>query len=381
MSEKNSAQKNRSFLQSFLATTALGVAAGVAGTMFMLPYATSLIVQKATTTSQSMSDLPRPRASSAATASALAPSARASVSFASVKSAAGIAGKAYVPGDAIAMGAVVTSDGWMATVSDSAVFKNKSLAGVTALVGGRAYKVSRMVRDAYSGVTFLKADADNLPVTAFGATTTVAVGDSVFVADSAGGLRRLEVLANDTMPATVSDDLLRSSEKVQRVIRVTSGSASAGAMVLSGKGEIIGLVQGDGRFGSVVVPVEAFSDVIGAVLRGQSPQRPYLGLNYVDLSLIAGREGEEPARGALVSASADGKTAAVIKGSPAAAAGIRAGDLVVAIDGEQVSGKNPLADALMQYQPGDKPTFSIQRGNASTTLDVIVTLGTAKNPQ
>ncbi len=380
MNEKTS-QKSGSFTQTFLVTTALGVAAGVAGAMFMLPYATSVLVQKSATSSVSTSDLPRPRVASSVAAGTLAPAVRASVSFAAVKTTSGIAGKAYVPGDAIGMGAVVTSDGWMATVSDSPLLKNRNLSGITALVGGRAYKLTSMVRDAYSGVTFLKADADNLPVTAFGATDAVAAGDSVFAADSAGGLRRLEVLANDTLPAISSDDLLRSSEKVQRLLRVTGGLIGTGAMVLNGRGEIIGLAAGDGRFGSVVVPVEAFSDIIGAVLRGQPLRRPYLGLNYVDLSLISGRDGEGPARGALVSGSSDGKQPAVIRGGPAAAAGIRAGDVIVAIDGEQVSGKNPLADALMQYQPGDKPTLSVQRGNASTTMDVTVTLGVAKNLQ
>ncbi len=381
MSKQNAGQKHSSFLQTFFLTVALGVAAGVAGTMFMLPYATSLIVQKASTASVSISSLPKTRVVSTATFGALAPSARASVAFASVKTGAGLSGKAYVPGDAIAMGVVVTSDGWMATVDGAADPKSRGLSGIIALVGGRAYTVSRIVHDTFSGVTFLKADADNLPVTAFGTTGTISVGDSVFVTDSAGGLRRLEVLANDTLPAMTADDLLRSSEKVQRVLRVTGSSAGVGSMVLNAKGEIIGLVQGDGRFGSVIVPIESFSDVVGAVLRGQAPQRPYLGLNYVDLSLIAGREGEEPARGAMVTASTDGRFPAVLKGSPAAAAGIRAGDVIVAIDGEQISGKNPLADALMQYQPGDKPTFSVQRGNASTTIDVVVTLGTVKNTQ
>lgn len=198
MSDKNPNPKSRSLTQTFLATTALGVAAGVAGTMFMLPYATSLIVQKAATASVSTAELPRPRAASTVTVGSLTPSARASVSFAALKSGAGVTGKSYVPGDALGMGAVVTSDGWMATIGDSPAFKNRNLTGVTALVGGRAYKLSRMVRDAYSGVTFVKADADNLPVTAFGATDAISAGDSVYVVDSAGGLRRLEVLANDT---------------------------------------------------------------------------------------------------------------------------------------------------------------------------------------
>ena len=46
MSDVSPKQKSPSILPTFLTTVGLGVAAGVAGTMFMLPYATSMLVQK-----------------------------------------------------------------------------------------------------------------------------------------------------------------------------------------------------------------------------------------------------------------------------------------------------------------------------------------------
>lgn len=371
----SSGDNRRSQLPAIVMTVTLALVAGVAGTMFVLPYATSLIVQKAADATAPTVDLPRAHAAPSLSAGSVAPSARATAVFAATKaSAVGAAGKAYVPGEAIGMGFVVTSDGWIATVEDAT--KKRSLTDAAVSVAGRTFKVQRAVRDSFSGVTFLKSDAENLPVAAMGTTVAISAGDNVFVVDQAGGLRRFDVLANETRPAKTVDDAVRSSEKAQRMLRISGTGLMPGTMVLDGKGVIIGLVGGDDGFGTTVIPVEAFSDVIGSVLGGQVVSRPLLGVSYVDLSLLLGREGQQPSRGALIAGTADGKVPAVLKGGPAASVGLRAGDLVLAIDGEQISPKNALADAVMQYSPGDKVTLTIQRGNGSITQDVIVTLGT-----
>src|SRR5690606_31197267 len=129
-------------------------------------------------------------------------------------------------------------------------------------------------------------------------------------------------------------------------------------------------------FGTVAVPYEAFSSILGNVLRGQDIQRPYLGVNYAELSLLNARQGETPSRGALLAATTDGR-AAVLRGSPAAVAGLRAGDIIVALDGEQLTAKNPLAEAVAQYAVGQKVTLTVQRAALPTTFDVEVTLAAA----
>lgn len=64
----------------------------------------------------------------------------------------------------------------------------------------------------------------------------------------------------------------------------------------------------------------------------------------------------------------------VIEGTPAAAAGLRVGDIITAVDNAPVDANHRLVDVLRQYRPGDRVTLTIQR-NMRRTLSVSVTLG------
>ena len=372
--------RTRTFLPTLIVSVFFGAAAGAVGTLVILAYvAPNLAWQGASF--QVRSELsPRRDESDSALGRTLEPAGRATVMLAVAKTGTGILERAYVPGDAVAAGLVLTSDGWLVTYGDAALAKVKRAQDLVAVVGAKAYPVRRAVRDPYSGITFLKVDAVNLPVTAFGSTEGIEAGGMLYAPDAAVGMRRLSVLAFDAAPAGSVDDLLRSSERLQRVIRVAGGPLPVGAMVLSGKGEVVGVIAEEGAFGLVVVPVEAFSGVIGPVLRDKEPVRPVLGLNYVDLSQMVSSDAAGPARGALVAASADGKRAAVLKKGPAEAAGIKAGDLVVAVDGEQVTAKNPLADAIAEYAAGDVVTLTMQNGRTKKETAVDVTLGASASP-
>lgn len=68
----------------------------------------------------------------------------------------------------------------------------------------------------------------------------------------------------------------------------------------------------------------------------------------------------------------------VIADTPAAAAGLRMGDIITAVDDIPIDANHRLADVLSQYRPGDRVTLEIQRGMRSRTTSVSVTLG--ENP-
>lgn len=61
--------------------------------------------------------------------------------------------------------------------------------------------------------------------------------------------------------------------------------------------------------------------------------------------------------------------------SPAAAAGLQVGDIIVAVDNQSL-GDTDLADLIHRYQPGDKVTFTVIRTGQQQTVEV--TLG--RNP-
>lgn len=66
------------------------------------------------------------------------------------------------------------------------------------------------------------------------------------------------------------------------------------------------------------------------------------------------------------------KVAGITPNSPAAAAGIQAGDLLIAIDGHALTDLRGYSNRLRQYQPGDTVTVRLKRGDE--TLEVKTTL-------
>jgi S1-C subfamily serine protease len=79
-----------------------------------------------------------------------------------------------------------------------------------------------------------------------------------------------------------------------------------------------------------------------------------------------------PVRGALVSA--------VVPGSPAAAAGIRPGDLITQLDTEPIVAPAVLVSALSGMRPGDRVDIQVQRGFSQYTAHVKLGSRPARSP-
>jgi S1-C subfamily serine protease len=68
----------------------------------------------------------------------------------------------------------------------------------------------------------------------------------------------------------------------------------------------------------------------------------------------------------------------VVPGSPAAESGLKEGDFIIAVGGEEVQAEDDLAEVIHSYQPGEKITLSVQQPGASDPRQVTVTL--SENP-
>lgn len=272
---------------------------------------------------------------------------------------------AYLPGEALGAGAVLTSDGWI--VSHGDVFgsrRPKSPGDYEAVIGGRGYRLTEAVSDPYTGLLFVKVEAANLPVVAFGDETWLKPGDSVFAFDANRGPRRLDVIGFGPRFAATRGDLLSSSERLPRVLQLSgSDAALTGSMLLNRYGELIGIFVRNGAVESYAVPLRSFAEQISVILRDKTPVRPYLGVTYLDLARVAlpGGNRERLNRGALLVAP-DAKTPAVRRNSPAAAAGLRAGDVILAVGDEEVTANRSLADLIAEYAVGTEITLTVQRG-------------------
>ena len=89
----------------------------------------------------------------------------------------------------------------------------------------------------------------------------------------------------------------------------------------------------------------------------------FIGIRYVPLNpAVASQLGTTAKNGAAV--------ADVVSNSPAAQAGLRARDVITAIDGQPLQTESSLAQAISAHKPGDTVTLTVQRGSQQLSLQV-----------
>ena len=109
-------------------------------------------------------------------------------------------------------------------------------------------------------------------------------------------------------------------------------------------------------------------------------KKPYLGVRFQPVPIIVDGRSD---RGRIVPFSGDrrgGMVAGLVvrevaPGSPADQAGIKAGDIITSIGGDQVTPMTPIADLVGKHKPGDKVDLALVSRADASQRTVSVTLG------
>jgi 2-alkenal reductase len=158
---------------------------------------------------------------------------------------------------------------------------------------------------------------------------------------------------------------------------------NSGGPLLNGRGEVIGIntlvVRGGSMTGDQAeglgfsVPSNIVKQVSEQLIATGKVVYPYLGVSYSMIDPDIAADEDLPVQaGALVGPRQPGEPA-VQPGTPAAEAGIQDGDIITAIDGNELSGDRSLRQLLLQHKPGDTVKMDVLRDGETITLDV--TLG------
>ncbi|WP_022851858.1 DegQ family serine endoprotease [Limisalsivibrio acetivorans] len=144
---------------------------------------------------------------------------------------------------------------------------------------------------------------------------------------------------------------------------------NSGGPLLNIKGEVVGIntaIIPSGQGLGFAIPVNMMKELLPKLKTGKV-ERGWLGVSVQPLDeKLAEGLGLENDEGALI--------ADVVEGDPAEKAGIRAGDVVIAIDGKKIASNRELINTIGAYDPGKTVEVTVVRDGKE--MDIDVTLGT-----
>lgn len=150
---------------------------------------------------------------------------------------------------------------------------------------------------------------------------------------------------------------------------------NSGGPLLNLAGEVVGVntlgiptdAQGQPVQGLFfAIPANAVKQITGRLIADGKVVYPFFGISSVPVTQdVAAQAGLTATHGVYV--------AEVTAGGPAEAAGIKVGDVILAIDGQTVDEQHSFVEVLFLHKPGDAVKADIQHGDKTSTVSV--TLG------
>jgi S1-C subfamily serine protease len=266
----------------------------------------------------------------------------------------------------------VTSDGWFAFPLSA--FDGLHASDIVLWLNGNPATATRAVVDHLSGAVFLKTGLGNVNAPAFGRSRDLNVGLSVWLERRSQRFEPLIVAALGDV--TRSLDGVSSEVAARRPLLDAFASAGdRGAPVWGTNGTLLGVVDSLPNEPLHVIPASSWTQSLASVLSEGVARHAYLGVRGVDLAFVRFDQAASPLPelGTWLRDDKRLKKTAVDKASPAAIAGLLAGDVIQTIDRDILDGSADLGEVLSEYKPGSNVTVGILRG--TTRKDISVTLG------
>jgi serine protease Do len=237
------------------------------------------------------------------------------------------------------------------------------------LLDGREFDADVVATDAATDVAVIRVDTEGeaLPVCELGDSDAVHIGDWVLALGSPLGL---DFTVTSGIISAKGRQLSARETALEAFLQTDAAinPGNSGGPLVDLMGRVIGIntaIQGAPRFVGYgfAIPINLAQRVVDDLLEYGSVRRPMLGTNVSDVTAVdAEVYGLDHVRGAEINA--------VRPETPAKEAGLRPGDVIVAVDGEEIANATELTTTLAQYQPGDSVELTYIRDGQQKAVTV-----------
>ncbi|MCA1587243.1 MAG: trypsin-like peptidase domain-containing protein, partial [Chloroflexi bacterium] len=289
----------------------------------------------------------------------------------------GVGGGLLGAGTGTGSGFIFDADGWILT-NRHVIESAQNLTVVTN--EGREYPAEVYGTDTLTDLAIIKIEASNLPTAEIGTSADLEPGQIAIAIGNPLGYENsvtTGVVSGLGRHIQATDAAQSSPEDLNNLIQTDAAinPGNSGGPLVNSAGQVIGVntavsTSDEGRGIGFAIPIDVARPIMEQALAGQELTRPWIGVSYVPVDpALAVAENLPVEYGALVATSVGGGDP-IFDGSPADQAGLQAGDVIVAVNGEQITASRDLSTLLLDYSPGDTVTLRVLRENSTSEIQL-----------
>ena len=268
-------------------------------------------------------------------------------------------------------GFIITADGRM--ITNAHVVAGADSVKVT-LKDGRTFDGRVVGVDRVTDVAVVKIEAKGLPTVRLGKAHNLIPGEWAIAIGNPLGL-------DNTVTVGIISALDRSSSQVgvpeKRVSFIQTDAAinpgNSGGPLLNAKGEVIGVntaIRADAQGLGFAIPVETAQRIANQLFTKGRVEHPYLGIRMDTLTPDLRKKINDNDVGFKVTQDTGVIIVGVLKGSPAAQAGLKPGDIIQKVGGKPVKSATQVQEQVEASAVGSNLQIQVSRQGKTETLQV-----------
>ncbi len=263
-------------------------------------------------------------------------------------------------------GVIVSSDGYILTnnhVIDAADEIDVVLAD------GRKAPGRVVGADPETDLAVIRIDLKNLPVIVLGQADAARVGDVVLAIGNPFGVGQTVTMGIISAVGRNNLHINHFENFIQTDAAINFGNS--GGALIDTSGNLLGInsaiySQSGGSVGiGFAIPVSTAKSVMDAIIKHGQVVRGWIGIETQDITPELAESFDLAQQGGTI-------IAGVVRNGPADRAGIRPGDILLAIDGKKVGNTSEILNQIAQLTPGGKSTMTVVRKDRESKFAVTV---------
>ncbi len=271
------------------------------------------------------------------------------------------------PIEAFGSGVIISDDGYIIT-NNHVIDQMDDIEVI--LNDRRSFQAKVIGADPSTDLALLKIDAKNLPYLTYGNSDNLKLGQWVLAVGNPYNLTST-VTAGIISAKARNIDILRGQFAIESFLQTDAAvnPGNSGGALVDTQGNLVGINTAiESRTGaysgnSFAIPVSIVKKVIGDLMEYGVVQRAFLGVTIQDVTQqLADSNNLNSTNGVYVNS--------IAEGGAAKDAGIKKGDVIMAVNNVPVNNVSELQEEISRFRPNDKVNIEILRDGKQKQFDV-----------